>query len=269
MIHIDLNGHSPDPAWLARADGVTSQILNNGLSDEDRQSLIDRNEHIWRDLMPWLKTLSRDKCWYSEARDCAAYWHVDHFRPKKEIKDLAGTTYEGYWWLAFNWQNYRLAGGAVNTPKSTKFPVRENTTWACGPDDDIEDEHPYLLDPTCPEDPALLSFNEQGKATPADPNDCWHKDRADVSIAILNLNYDSLKRGRKRVWDQCSTQSQDVLQCKATLTDQPSASKKQKLRNGINVLKDMVRREAEFSAVAAICVRAQGDTWLERAVFGN
>lgn len=105
MIHIDLNSHVPDAAWLARADAVTKQLLQNGLSDEDRQALINRNEQIWRDLMPWLKRLSHDKCWYSEARDCAAYWHVDHFRPKMEVKDRDDTTYEGYWWLAFNWQN--------------------------------------------------------------------------------------------------------------------------------------------------------------------
>lgn len=269
MIHIDLNGRHPDAAWVAKADALTTQLLDQSLSYANRQALIDANEQIWREIMPWLKSLSQNKCWYSEARDCASYWHVDHFRPKKEIKDLDGTAYEGYWWLAFNWQNYRLAGSAVNIPKSTIFPVRKNTTWACGPDDDIDDEHPYLLDPTCPEDPVLLSFNEQGKTTPAEPNNCWHKERADVSIDILNLNYDSLKRGRKRVWDKCSEYVSTVLQCHATLTAQASASKKQKLRDCIATLKTLVAHDAEFSAVAATCVRAQGDTWLERVVFGN
>ncbi len=269
MIHINLNGKSPDADWLARANAVTAKLMQDGLSDNERQRLIDGNEQIWRDLMSWLKDLSHDKCWYSEAKDCASYWHVDHFRPKKEVKDLEGNTYEGYWWLAFNWQNYRLAGSAINTPKSSKFPVREGTEWACIPDDDTDEEFPYLLDPICPEDPCLLSFDEQGKAMAAEPHDCWHKERADVSIDILNLNYDGLKRGRKHVWNRCSRQAQDVLECRDTIQHTSSRSKKQKLRDGVSVLKEMVAQNAEFSAVAAVCVRAQGDTWLERAVLGN
>lgn len=269
MIHIDLNGQCPDAAWLARADAVTAQLLDPILSDDQRYALIDINNQIWRDLMPWLKNLSNGKCWYSEARGCATYWHVDHFRPKNEVKGLDGVPYEGYWWLAFKWQNYRLAGSAINVPKSSKFPIRDNTDWARGPDDDIDDEHPYLLDPTCDEDPALLVFDEQGKAAPAEPNDSWHKERAEVSIEILNLNYDNLKRGRKRVWDKCTAKVRTVLQCQATIAAHASASQKQKLRDGINSLKELVARDAEFSAVAASCIRAQGDTWLERSVFRN
>ncbi len=213
MIHIDLDGKSPDSTWLARADAVTEQLMQNGLSDDQRQKLIDDNQQIWRDLKPWLETLSNNKCWYSEARDCASYWHVDHFRPKKEIKDLEGSRHDGYWWLAFKWRNYRLAGSAVNTPKSTKFPVRDESRRACTPNHDVDDEFPYLLDPTCPEDPGLLSFDERGKARASHPCNNWYKERADVSIDILNLNYDSLKRGRKRVWDTCARHAREVLSC--------------------------------------------------------
>ena len=269
MIHIDYNGERPDADWLKRADTVTDQLMQDGLSRKKRQGLIDANQKIWRELESWLKTLSHDKCWYSEARDCASYWHVDHFRPKKEVKDLEGNTYEGYWWLAFNWKNYRLTGGATNVPKSSKFPVREGTGWACTPDDDIDDEFPYLLDPTCPEDPYLLSFDEQGKAMAAEPHDGWHKERADVSVGILNLNYDSLKRGRKRVWDICAKHARTVLSCKDTIETTSSVSQKQKLRDGIKTLRAMVAPDAEFSAVAAVCVRARGDTWLDRTVLNN
>lgn len=269
MIHINVDGKTPDALWLKRADSVTAMLMQSGLSDAKRRKLIDDNDQIWRDLAPWLKDLSHDKCWYSEARDCAAYWHVDHFRPKGEVKDLEGNSYEGYWWLAFNWKNYRLVGAAMNVPKSSKFPVRENTDWACGPDDDIDDESPYLLDPTCPEDPCLLSFDEQGKAIAAEPQYGWHNERADVSIKILNLNFDSLKRGRKRVWHSCRYQALEVLSCKDSIKRADSGSKKQKLRDGVAALKAMVNCEAEFSSVAAVCIMAQGDRWLERTVLFN
>jgi uncharacterized protein (TIGR02646 family) len=268
VIHINVEGIAPDAAWLARAEILRKQLLRRGLKQGDRHKLIEANQKLWRELEPWLRQLSHGKCWYSEARDCATYWHVDHFRPKNEVKDLNGMAYEGYWWLAFDWRNYRLAGNALNVPKSTKFPVRDDK-WACKPTDDLDDEFPYLLDPVCPEDPSLLSFDDQGKAMPAERHDEWHHERAKVSIDILNLNYDSLKRGRKRVWDECMRHARDVLHCKDTIQKNSSVSKKQRLRDGVLSLKRMVTPDAEFSAVAAVCVRAQGSRWLERTVLGN
>jgi uncharacterized protein (TIGR02646 family) len=268
VIHISLEGHTPDAAWVARAESLTKQLLRPGLKETDRHELIKDNERLWRDLEPWLRSLSHGKCWYSEARDCATHWHVDHFRPKNEVKDLDGQKYEGYWWLAFDWRNYRLAGSAPNIRKSSKFPVRHGR-WACKPDDDLDDEFPYLLDPVCPEDPSLLGFDDQGKAMPAEPHEPWHRERAEVSIEILNLNYDSLKRGRKRVWDECMRHARDVLDCKDTIQKTASISKKQRLQDGVLALKKMVAPEAEFSAVAAYCIRAQGSQWLERAVLGR
>ncbi len=267
MIHIDLTDVSPSKEWIARADAVTQELIKGKYTKEQRNAIIDSNDKLWRELEPWLNEISHGKCWYSEARDCAAYWHVDHFRPKKEIKDDNGDTYEGYWWLAFNWKNYRLAGGAINVRKSTKFPMREGTHWACTPKDDEDDEFPYLLDPVRPEDPCLLTFDEQGKAHPAEPDKEWHRQRAEFSIRILNLNYDNLSRGRKLIWDLCERHAKDALRCHATIEVNPSASKKQKLKDAVLALRAMVCSNAEFSATAATCVRAMGSLWLERAVL--
>ena len=269
MIQIKFNGRKPSADWIARADAVTAQLLEVGLSDGAKRKLIDDNAQIWRDLTSWLEGISNGKCWYTESMDHASYWHVDHFRPKNQVKDLNGNTFKGYWWLAFDWQNYRLAGSAVNTRKSSKFPVRESTYRACTPNDDIDDEFPYLLDPTCNDDTALLSFNEQGKAIAGEPQNGWHKERADVSIKILNLNYHSLRRGRKQVWNKSDRYVKEVLSCKDTLNEKTSHSKRQKLRDSIVELKNMVARDAEFSAVAKACVRTQGDPWLVRAVIGG
>jgi hypothetical protein len=80
---------------------------------EERKESIEAHAQIWRDLAEWLKGQSYGKCWYSEARETFSYWHVDHFRPKKKVKDLNGNEAQGYWWLAFDWHNYRLAGSRI------------------------------------------------------------------------------------------------------------------------------------------------------------
>ena len=47
---------------------------------------------------------------------------VEHFRPKKEAKALDANSRDGYWWLAFDYMNFRVwqcrqsqKGGLVST----------------------------------------------------------------------------------------------------------------------------------------------------------
>ena len=89
MIHIDIEDKSPDEDWLQRADALTEKVIK-ARTGKARKKLIDDHSGLWRELEPWLRELSHDKCWYSEAKDCANYWHVDHFRPKHEVMDLNG-----------------------------------------------------------------------------------------------------------------------------------------------------------------------------------
>jgi uncharacterized protein (TIGR02646 family) len=269
MRHIDLEGETPPADWCARADALTAELRHmNDVGDvTGRDKLINDNRSLWRDLEPWLRERSHHKCWYSEARDCASYWHVDHWRPKKEVKDLAGNETDGYWWLAFKWQNYRLAGSAVNVPKSTKFPVREGTARAAGPHQDENDESPYLLDPVNPADPGLLSFDEKGKAIPGDPAGDWNRRRAEVTIDVLNLNFDGLTRGRHVCWEECDRRINKVRNLMGDLQKQASASKETELRLTICELRRMAAADAPFSAVVATCVRSQGVHWLTAQVL--
>jgi len=266
MIHIDLEGKSPNEAWLKKAEDLTSQLLRLD-SDEARHKLIDDNSKLWGELKPWLRELSHGKCWYSEATVCAGYGHVDHFRPKKEAKDLDGNKEPGYWWLAFKWQNYCFSGSALNVPKSTKFPIRDGTSRIAGPDQDEDDEFPYLLNPIEPDDPGLLSFNEKGKAIPGDPEGEWNRQRAEVTIEILNLNYDPLTRGRQICWEKCDQRVNQALNLMAEVQKQASASKKTKLRAVIRELQQMAARDSQFSAVVGTCVESQGVKWLTKQVL--
>lgn len=269
MRHIDLEGKTPSADWIDRASALTAALrrLHAAGDIDGRNALIEDNDDLWKELVPWLASQSHDKCWYTEATNCASYWHVDHFRPKKEVKDRDGNKTDGYWWLAFKWQNYRLSGSAANVPKSTKFPLREGTARITGPDQDENDEYPYLLDPLEPTDPGLLSFDEKGKAIPGDPAGDWNRLRAEVSIEILNLNFDGLTRGRQVTWEECDRRVNKALNLMRSLQERASATDKALLKAVIDELRNMAAENAPFSAVVATCVRSQGVNWLVDSVL--
>jgi len=83
-------------------------------------------------------------------------------------KQLDGTERDGYWWLAFDWRNYRISGAIGNRPnrgeddeirgKADYFPLREGSPVATGPECNLRDELIYFLDPTDANDPLLLNI---------------------------------------------------------------------------------------------------------------
>src|SRR5687768_17617826 len=90
-----------DAAAVAAGEDVASArklAITQGLKQAARQK-------IWRDLDQPLKTLTNGKCWYSESKNPMSDKNVDHFRPKNSVVEDAA--HEGYWWLAFDWKNYR------------------------------------------------------------------------------------------------------------------------------------------------------------------
>jgi hypothetical protein len=266
MRHIDTTKEKPPKAWLNKAKKLTEQLT--AIDDINKKiAFIKKHQKVWKELEGFLKKLSHDKCWYSEAKDCASYWHVDHFRPKSEVKGLNGEKFEGYWWLAFEWRNYRLSGSAINTPKSSKFPVRTGTQRATNPANDINDEEPYLLDPTNTIDSGMLAFDEEGMPKSLCVEDGWNKERVDVSIEILNLKFDSLVQARKRVWFECNNKINEAVNLLGDINRDKSTTKNKKFGALIEDIKQMISETAPFSMAATACVESQGIPWLTRMVF--
>lgn len=109
MIHINMSSKEPPQEWCRKAESLTEKLKR--LTPEERKKLIEKN-NIWGELKEWLLQLSHGKCWYSEAKEIYSFYDVDHFRPKNRAKQLDGTERDGYWWLAFDWRNYRISGTA-------------------------------------------------------------------------------------------------------------------------------------------------------------
>jgi len=263
--YIDLDGKEPDQSWLDKAKELTDQ-LDLAPTRVEREKIIDDNSSVWRELKPWLLILSKGKCWFSEARDVFSHFDIEHFRPKKSAKNLDGTERgEGYWWLAFDWHNLRICGNVGNRKKGGFFPLREGTHWASATDRNVADEFPYLLDPTRPEDPALLCFDENGDVKPLPDLDGWNKARVEESIKRYKLReHEPLMEARRDVWVRCSREVNRCQQLMTELSTTPSATAREAVRQQILKLHEMVVFGAEFSAAACDCLRTRREQWAQR-----
>ncbi|MBL7724547.1 MAG: hypothetical protein JNK27_10385 [Chitinophagaceae bacterium] len=261
MIFIDRNGHTPDANWVQRADDLTQELLD-AADDDARGEIIDDNQALWGELKDFLLNISKSKCWYSEAKDAYAHYHVDHFRPKKEALGIDKNDYGGYWWLAFQWTNYRVCGGAGNVRKGAKFAVRTNKANA--PADSIEDETIYFLDPCDEEDVLKITFNEHGEMKSLSSAG-WDSERVNYTIENLNLNFKLLKEGRKEIWTKCFAiikETQNLISLNATGV--PSAARKAQIKEKLKQLKGLVNPTSEFSATAKACLLSSGIDWALR-----
>ena len=168
-----------------------------------RNKLIDDNSDHWGKLKPWLLALSAGKCWFSEARDIYSHMDVEHFRPKKEAKGIDGNSHDGYWWLAFDYTNFRACGNVGNRKKGGWFPLKAGSLCSSYGNRCEESETHYLLDPIDADDVNLLAFDEEGKAMAAPDTSVWEKNRVDETIKRLKLNeHEALAEERRKVWSR-------------------------------------------------------------------
>jgi len=234
---------------------------------QERNDTIDSNSSHWGRLKPWLFALSHGKCWFTEGRDICSHKDVEHFRPKKEAKQSGDAIKDGYWWLAFEYSNFRASGNVPNRKKGGWFPLHKESLCSTYSARCEESETPYLLDPTRQADVVLLAFNEEGNAIPAPEADDWEKERVNVSIERLKLNdHDALPDERRRVWDTVQNAIEAYLDAKskyrAGINPAPAEKAEEKLRQ----IRAMTKENAELSQVALWCVRFHDDPKLLRLV---
>jgi len=200
MIYIDLDKIELPSGWKEIAEETWNAIKD--LPPEERINVIKKKSKIWRDIKSNLASIKYNKCWYCESKNERSDNHVDHFRPKGRIKECKN--HGGYWWLAFDWKNYRFSCTFCNSPrgqisddeyggKSDHFPLLNANQRARNPDDDISIEQPYLLDPANKTDPGLLWFDQNGQVSPRYSHDEYLRlyKRAKFSIKTYNLNYET------------------------------------------------------------------------------
>lgn len=252
-------------AWLVRAKALAAQLVT-AQDKAARDALIDANAQLWGELRDWLLRLSHDKCWYSEARDLFSVPEVEHFRPKKRCKRAPrGATTDGYWWLAFDWSNYRLCGKVGNARKGDFFPLATGSMVASHNGTSILNEVPLLLDPACPGDANLLSFNEDGACGPHADADAFTQLRVTTTTARLNLNHGRVRKGRQRIWARCRHL---IDECRRLAPNAASPAEKATIAQMQDELRRMTREQSEFSATARDCLLKSNIGWAASLAAG-
>jgi len=266
MRKVKLTG-APPAEWVQDAEAVTQQ-LRAATDEAARNAIIDANQGLWRDdrIREWLLSQFNDKCWYSEAHESVSSIHVDHYRPKCRVKqELGGTTEDGYWWLAFDWTNYRICGQLLNVKKGDLFPIIEGVRCDANNPVSLHLEAPYLIDPLTDET-CLISYDEDEdgvRAVVAAGIQEPESTRAEKTIEIMGLNLrDRLNRKRGDFWDTCKLHIADYKNAPG-----PYALRKIAQASAKTELKKMVGYDKEFSSVVAACVRKHAPEPLVAAVL--
>lgn len=250
---------APDSEWVTLAQDVLDQLCAAATRDE-RKSIIRTNSALWGELKPWLLGLSHEKCWFSEAKDCFSHFDVEHYRPKGAIRESDGASSDGYWWLAFDWKNFRICGNVGNRKKGSSFPLRSGSV-RCAPYGDVRHEEPSLLDPSDAHDPTLLSFNIDGRAVPAaELTDDWEIERVKTTVSRYRLDFPPLMNKRKTVWAECWNRISNYrAELEACAKDPTNLIARDGYKRAASAILSMMQPEQELSAVARACVISTGD----------
>jgi uncharacterized protein (TIGR02646 family) len=194
-----------ETARKAYAEGKYGDALRKIVCKAVHKAINDSS--IWSNAKSALAGVSFDKCWYCECKQERSDLHVDHFRPKGRVTGEKG--HEGYWWLAFEWKNFRLACTFCNCirddseldesgGKGTKFPIFDPPPRMYRPHDPID--RPKLLDPIIRSDVEKITFTGNGLPKPVtkdETSDDWKQ--AQEAIEVFHLRETRLKRAREEL----------------------------------------------------------------------
>jgi uncharacterized protein (TIGR02646 family) len=237
-----------DMAKQAKAELVAAS------DEEERKAILKRlaSSKVWRDFYNLLPDRLKRKCWYCEAEEIRSDMPVDHFRPKNKVEDE--NQHNGYWWLAFDWENYRCACTFCNSRrkfdetqggKACRFPLENPEQRAFTPDDHnkLNNERPCLLDPFNPDDEKLLWFDNDGLPMPKPDANEKQKLKVENSIDIFHLHETRIVRARNKLRLEVEEQVRKIR----NNDDIQSAKAK---------LKSMVRDTEKLSRAAIVYLRA-------------
>lgn len=240
-------------AWKDMADQANAELIA-APDEEARKAILKRvaSSNIWREFYRLLPEPLKRKCWYCEAEEIRSDMPVDHFRPKNKVED--DKQHDGYWWLAFDWQNYRCACTFCNSRrvfddteggKACRFPLENPDERAFTPADQnkLNNERPYFLDPFNPDDEKLLWFDNDGLPLAKSSATVEQQTKVQNSIEIFHLHESRIVRARNIVRLEVERQVRKIK------TNDNVQEAKTKLRR-------MVRDTEKLSRAAVVYLRA-------------
>lgn len=178
---------------------------------DDISEELSRIGNRWSNLKPKFIAEFGNKCWYTEVSLAGTDSDIDHFWPKGRVKDKEGNIlnrnneqHPGYWWKAYDIENYRCSCIFANRSRAgggkvDYFPLLEEKNRAWHENDDCDYEYRMILDPCSLEDVESVSFEIQTAEvaciyTEEQNFNAYHRVR--FSKKFLNLNEHSVKSDR-------------------------------------------------------------------------
>lgn len=208
---------------------------------------------------------------------------IDHFRPKNSVGEEDCEDHPGYWWLAFDWKNFRYSCTYCNSRrrdaetdttggKADRFPLRDEVKRCRTPDDPLSKEQPVLLDPTVRTDPGLLWFDDNGFARPtySESHAPWLYRRARESIDIYHLNHSGLREARQAVYNTCRRRVREGDEAWRDFSRGLTRAE-EKFQRAVEDLEELMAENAEYSAAARATVmglRSADRPWLDTVLTG-
>ena len=182
-------------------DNIKNELLKT------RKNAINYKRTVWKTFSNNVKNISHEKCWYCDTKQDRSDMPIDHFRPKANVTE--DKKHNGYWWLAFEWQNLRYSctycnrvteEGKTKGGKSDHFPLLTSKKRAFFITDNIGIETPLILDPLVLKDTILIAYNDNGRVMfSAACNSNNKRKKVKTTIKILHLNSSRLVKARKSI----------------------------------------------------------------------
>ncbi len=193
--------------WDADSQNWTNQLRKAGNPSEE----LSRIGNKWSQLKQKFIDEFGDKCWYTEVPRIGTDFDIDHFWPKGRVKDAEGQIlkkngeqHPGYWWKAYDIDNYRYSciysnrsreeGGKIDF-----FPLTEEKYRAWQEGDDCDYDHRLILDPCSLEDVQSVSFEIQTAEIACaytEEQNLGAYQRVKFSKTCLNLDEPTIKSAR-------------------------------------------------------------------------
>lgn len=256
------------PNWMNKAEEAAAFIESVHDARGDVAEEITARSEIWSELKTQLSALSYEKCWYCESKQIRSDCHVDHYRPKNAVAGVDKSQHRGYWWLAFDWTNYRFCCTFCNSRrtdrkrnhvggKGAQFPLKDERFRCYSKNDILNDEVPMLLDPTTALDPPLLTFDLNGAVRPAvssEKSKLLHG-RAHISIDVYHLDQVDLEEARLAI---CNHVEQTLKRADAAFREMMDGglTTKERIKAAVDELRKMISAKAEYSSAAKAVIRS-------------
>jgi uncharacterized protein (TIGR02646 family) len=140
-----------ETAELARVGAIVDEVervrVGGAASMERRPNGKDIGTR-YREIKPALARVQFGKCCYCEKFVESSQSDVEHFRPKARAKRGPGFPDDGYWWLAWHWDNLLFACVNCNRDgKGDHFPLHPASTCLAVGALPPGSEQPMLVDP--------------------------------------------------------------------------------------------------------------------------